>query len=219
MKQILSALLLLTLTATAFAQSDKYISAMTPKVAALDTTRDGAALLDLSNAFERIATTEKNQWLPYYYAALAQVNYGMTKLDHSGMGGDPKVIDPIADKADTLLSKAEAMSPNNSEIFVVHKLIDRTRMLVDPQNRYMSFGMKAQQDLATAEKLNPENPRVYLLQGEDKYFTPEQYGGSKDEAKKLFDTAQQKYNSFKPENSLAPNWGKYTLQYFLSQYK
>ena len=219
MKQTISMLLLLTFTATAFAQSDKYVSAMTPKIAALDTARDGATLLDLSNSFERIATTEKTQWLPYYYAALAQVNYGMTKLDHSGMGGDPKVVDPIADKADTLLGKAGALSQNNSEIFVVHKLINRMRMLVDPQNRYMSYGMQAEQALATAQKLNPENPRVYLLQAEDKYFTPEQYGGSKDEAKKLFDTAMQKYNSFKPENALAPNWGKYALQYFLSQYK
>jgi hypothetical protein len=212
MKAVFSQLLLLTLTVTAFAQSDKYVTAMTPKIAMLDTARNGATLLGLSNSFERIANTEKNQWLPYYYAALAQVNYGMTMLDHTGMGGDPNVIDPVADKAETL-------SPNNSEIFIIHKLIDRMRMLVDPQNRYMSYGMQANQALATAQKLNPENPRVYLLQAEDKYFTPEQYGGSKDEAKKLFDTAQEKYTSFKPENALAPNWGKYALEYFLAQYK
>lgn len=218
MKSIFSVLLLLSLTTTVFAQSDKYVTAMTPKIATLDTARDGATLLDLSNAFERIATTEKTQWLPYYYAALAQVNYGMTKLN-GGMGGDPKVLDPIADKADTLLGKAESISPNNSEIFIVHKMVNSLRMMVDPQSRYMTYGMQAQQALATAQKLNPENPRVYLLQAEDKYFTPEQYGGSKDEAKKLFDTAMQKYNSFKPENALAPNWGKYALQYFLGQYK
>lgn len=218
MKQVLSLLLLITLTTTAFAQNDKYIAAMTPKIAALDTTSNGATLLDLSNSFERIANTEKTQWLPYYYAALAQASFGYSKLS-GGRSGDPKVIDPVADKADTLLSKAEALSPNNSEIFLVRKMINTLRMMVDPQSRYMTYGPAAQQALETAQKLNPENPRVYLLQAEDKYFTPEQYGGSKDEAKKLFETAMQKYSSYKPENSLSPTWGQHTLQYFMSQYK
>ena len=218
MKQMF-ALLMLLLTVTAFAQSEKYVSAMQPKIAMLDTTRNGATLLDLSNSFERIANAEKTQWLPFYYAALAQANYGYSKIQGVGMGGDPAVIDPIADKADTLLSKAEALSTLNSEIFVVHKMINSLRMLVDPQSRYMTYGAAAAAALETAKKLNPDNPRVYLLEGQDKYYTPEQYGGSKDEAKKLFETAAQKYDTFKPENALAPTWGKWALQYFLGLYK
>lgn len=217
MKKAVLTFVIAAVTATTFAQSDKYTSAMAPKVAMFDTARNGATLLDLANAFERIAMAEKNQWLPYYYAALAQSSYGMTKINPDGMGGDATIIDPIADKADTLLAKAESMSPNNSEIFIVHKIINSLRMLVDPQNRYMTYGPAAQEALEKAKSLNPENPRVYLLEGQDKYFTPEQFGGSKEEAKKLFETAMQKYNAFKPENALAPNWGKYALQYFMAQ--
>lgn len=211
-------LLLVTFTTMAFAQSEKYVSAMQPRIAVLDTTRNSATLQDLSNSFERIATAEKDQWLPYYYAALAQTNFGYSKLE-GGMSGDPAVIDPIAEKAETLLNEAEKRSPNNSEIFVVRKMIASLRMLVDPQNRYMTYGPAAQQALETAKKLNPDNPRVYLLEAQDKYFTPEQFGGSKDEAKKLFDTSLQKYDTFKPENGLVPNWGKPVVQYFLGQYK
>jgi hypothetical protein len=38
--------------------------------------------LNLANNFERIATAEKNQWLPYYYAAFCQVNLGFIEKDN-----------------------------------------------------------------------------------------------------------------------------------------
>jgi hypothetical protein len=218
MKKMISLALLITVTTMVFAQTDKFAKAMEPKIAVLDTTRDGATLQDLSNSFERIAATEKTQWLPFYYAALAQTNLGYSKLT-GGMSGDPAVIDPIADKAEGLLAEAEKLSPKNSEIFVVRKMINSLRMLVDPQSRFMQYGPAAQQALETAKTLNPENPRIYLLEGQDKFFTPEQYGGSKEEAKKLFETALQKYNAFKPESTLTPGWGKWALQYFMGQLK
>jgi hypothetical protein len=189
---------------------------MQPNIAALDTTRNSATLQDLANSFERIATAEKTQWLPYYYAALAQTNLGYTKMN-SNMTGDAAVLDPIAGKAEGLLNEAEKLSPNNSEIFIVRKMIASLRMLVDPQNRYMTYGTAAQTALEMAKRLNPENPRIYLLEGQDKFFTPEQYGGSKEEARKLFETAMQKYSAFKPENALTPNWGRGMLKYFMAQ--
>jgi hypothetical protein len=57
------------------------------------------------------------------------------------------------------------------------------------------------------------------LEGQDKFYTPEQFGGSKDEAKMLFEKAKQLFDSFKPGSSIHPNWGKGTVTYFLSQYK
>jgi hypothetical protein len=202
---------------SAFAQSDKYMKAMQDKVTTIDTTRNPEILRDLSNSFERIGDAEKNQWLPYYYAALAQVNaaYGLS-LGKQGMAN---VTDPMADKAELLINKADALSNNNSEIYVVKKMIATLRMMVDPMNRYMQYGPQAQEALDMALKLNPENPRVYMLQGEDKFFTPEQYGGSKTEAKTLFEEALKKYDAFKPASSIDPVWGRGTTQYFLSQIK
>ena len=214
-KYILSSLFLFAVS-TGFAQSEKMIKAMEAKVVAIDTTRNAAALIELANTFERIAEAEKTQWMPYYYAALAQVNSG-----YMGMSGDPMkgnmtaVVDPIADRAELLLNKAEALSKENSEIYVVKKMIAGLRMMGDPMNRYMTFGAQAAQALETAKKLNKENPRIYYLEGQDKFYTPEQYGGSKAEAKKLFELALQKFETFKPENSIAPNWGRGNTQYFL----
>ena len=205
----------------AAAQSDKFTNAMQPKVVAFDTTRNVEGLKSLANAFERIADAEKTQWLPYYYAALAHVNSG-TFLMNTGnpmAGGMTGVLDPIADKAESLLLKAEALSKDNSEIWVVKKLIATLRMMGDPMSRYMQYGPQAQQALETARKLDPANPRVDLLEGQDKFYTPEQFGGSKTEAKRLFEEAVKKFDAAKPLSSIDPSWGRGTTQYFLSQVK
>lgn len=220
-KLILTSSLFLFIIA-AFAQSEKYIKAMQDKVAAVDTTHTVAGLKDLSAAFERIGDAEKTQWLPYYYAALTQVNAANIQMSSGGsigMGNNSDKTDPFADKAEQLLNKADALTKDNSEIYVVKKMIASLRLMGDPMNRYAQYLPQIQQALETATKLNPENPRIYLIKGEDQYFTPEQYGGSKTEAKKLFEQALQKYDTFKPASPIDPNWGKGTTQYFLSQIK
>ena len=194
---------------------DKYLKAMQDKVVAIDSTRNPESLKDLSNSFERIADAEKTQWLPYYYAALAEVNAAyMLSQAKPGMAA---TTDPMADRAEQLLLKAEALNKDNSEIYIVKKMIATLRMTADPMNRYMQYGPQAQEALEKAKQLNPNNPRIYLLEGEDKLFTPEQYGGSKTEAKTLFEEALKKYDAFKPATSIDPDWGRNTTQYFLSQ--
>lgn len=211
----------LTLTASlflfaAFAQSEKYMSTMKDKLAVLDTTHNTEVLKDLSGTFERIADAEKNQWLPYYYAALTQVNAAYM-LVTGGQQGMAPTTDPMADRAESLLNKADALSKDNAEIYIVRKMIASLRLMADPMSRYMTYGPQAQQALDAAKKINPENPRIYILEGEDKFFTPEQFGGSKTEAKRLFELAQKKFETFRPESEIDPRWGRGELQYFLSQ--
>ena len=200
-----------------FSQSEKYTKAMEQLVPAIDTTRNVDGLNNLANSFQRIADAEKNQWLPYYYAALANVSAAyMMSMGQMGMADK---TDPIADKAEGLLNKAAELSKDNSEIYCVKKMIASLRLVGDPQNRYMTYGPAAEEALATAKSLNPGNPRVTLLEAQDKLFTPEQFGGSKTEAKKLFEEAIIKYEAFKPETSIHPTWGMAQAKYFLSEIK
>lgn len=210
---ILSAVLMIG--TASFSQSEKYVKTMEANVAELDTTRSVERLQELANLFERIAVAEKTQWLPYYYAALASVNAGYM-MTNGQMGGMSEKLDPVSDKAESLLNKAEELSKQNSEIFVVKKMIATLRLMGDPMSRYMKYGPEAAQALSTAKQLNPENPRVYYLEGQDKYYTPEQFGGSKTEAVKLLEIAKQKYASFKPESSIHPHWGKGAIEYYLT---
>jgi hypothetical protein len=219
MKKLLLSIGFLFLLFAGFAQSEKYTKVMLQRLAAMDTTRNVDGYKELSAGFERIADAEKTQWQPYYYAAYNLVQSGYFLTQGSISGGMTSTLDPIADKAEQLLNKAEALSKDNSEIFLVKKMIASLRMMGDPMNRYMQFGPVAAEALQTAKTLNPENPRIYLLEAQDKFFTPEQYGGSKTEAKKLFETALAKFDAFKPATELDPNWGRPAAEYFLSQIK
>src|SRR5215210_5574428 len=140
---------------TAFAQSEKYMKAMQEKVVAVDTTWDGEKLKDLSAAFERIGDAEKTQWLPYYYAALTQVNMGFTLGKGAPTPADK--VDPIADKAEQLINKAAELSKDNSEIYIIKKMIANLRMAPAEMQRYMKYGPEGATALETAKKLNPEN--------------------------------------------------------------
>ncbi|PWT96422.1 MAG: hypothetical protein C5B52_15835 [Bacteroidetes bacterium] len=218
MKQIIGICIAVIVGTNTFSQSDKYIKTMESKLISVDTTVSVSGLTDLSNSFQRIGDAEKTQWLPYYYAALASVKSGYMQ----SMGGqvpNPTAIDQAADKADDLIKKAEELSKDNSEIYCIKKMIATLKMMADPMTRWQTYGPMAAEALAKAKELNPNNPRVALLEGQDKFFTPEQYGGSKAEAKVIFEDAMKKYESFKPESSIAPQWGLSTVKYLYSQCK
>jgi hypothetical protein len=195
------------------------MKAMEPLVAALDNTTKPDELNALANSFERIAVAEKTQWLPYYYAALSTINAAYTFAMDGSFGDKTGDIDPLADKAENLLKQAEDLSKDNSEIWVGKKMLASLRMMGNPMARFQEYGPIAAAALETAKKLNAENPRVYILEGQDLYFTPEQFGGDKAEAKKRFETALEKFKVTRPENSIVPSWGLRSVNYFLSMMK
>ena len=110
----------------------------------------------LANTFERIGDAEKTQWLPYYYAGLALATAGWN---------DPKMDkDANSTRINTLCDKAEALD-KNSEIYALRNMSATQQMMVDPQTRWQTYGVQAAKDLEKATKLNPDNPRLYYLQG------------------------------------------------------
>ncbi|WP_435525539.1 hypothetical protein [Chryseobacterium indoltheticum] len=131
--------------------------------------------------------------------------------------GKMQDMDAVADQAQKYIDVAENLEKENSEIHLLQKMVYSLKMMVNPQERYMTFGMKAREELGKAEKFEPNNPRVTLIKAEDIYFTPEQYGGSKTKGMEMFKTALEKFNSFKPKTALDPNWGKEEAEYFISQ--
>jgi hydroxymethylpyrimidine/phosphomethylpyrimidine kinase len=209
MKKILFALIPLAIATHSFAQSEKFVKAMTADIALFDSAKTADDMLAASAAFERIADAEKNQWLPYYYASLSQVIYAFMKNDMPNN-------DAIAGKAEQLLAKADALQPNNSEISCVKSMIATLHMLVNPQQRWQQYGAIAQQELEKAKSQDPSNPRPYYIQGNDLRNTPEQFGGGCSTAKPLFEQALKKYETFKPASGISPNWGKARTEQLLA---
>jgi len=221
MKRIIVALAALTLSSALLAQMDneKFVKAMEKNIALIDSANTPEEWIDLAASFERIAEAEKTQWLPYFYASLGHVMAGRMSIGSDIMVNNSDKTDPKADAAQKALDKAITLSKETSETWVIKKMIASLRMLGDVMNRYMTYGPEAATALETAKKMDPNNPRVYLLEAEDKYFTPEEYGGSKTEAKTLFEKSKELYGTFKPESSIHPTWGLGQVMYWLSQYK
>ena len=150
--------------------------------------------------FERIGDAEKDKWLPYYYAAYtnyitAWINQ---KLDR----------DKIAEKSNDLITKAEALEPNNSELFCLRQMTATIQMLVDPMSRWQSYGAQATAAIENAIKADPNNSRSYYLKGQNLLGTPEAFGGGKAVAKKLAEKSVELFKTFKPASPLHPDWGK-----------
>jgi hypothetical protein len=212
MKSIALSLLVVLFASTGvFAQSEKYVAAMKKNIADLDSAFAGNKAADLANNFERIANAEKTQWLPYYYAAYTTVMAAYLEQDKSK-------TDAIADKAEVLIKKAEELAGGeNSETCIIKSMIASSHMMVDPMNRWQQYGQASSSNIESAKKLDPSNPRPYLLEGQAKFYTPEQFGGGKSVAKPLFEKALGMFASFKPATELNPSWGTSTTKYFLSQ--
>ncbi len=191
-------ILAVSLSVAVHAQSDKYAAAMQKNIALLDSAKSTADLEAVSNAFTRVGDAEKTQWLPYYYAALAQTRIGWT---------DNKVDkDQLAEKIKALVAKAEAIE-KNAELCTISNMAATQQMLVDPQSRWQTYGMEASAALEAGMKLDPNNPRLYYLQGMSVFGTPEQFGGGKDRAKPIFQKAVDLYKTFQVK-PLYPNWGQ-----------
>jgi len=211
MKKLILLALMTTLTVAGFSQSDKYLAAMKRNLAAIDSSfSNPPSLLSLANTFERIADAEKNQWLPYYYAALCQVNYGF-------MVTDKAQTDNIADKATALINKADSLSPKNSEVSCIKSMIASCHMMVNPMQRYMEYGQESNTQMENAMEQDPTNPRPYLLKGQSLKYTPEQFGGGCKTAKIELQTAIDKFLVFKPASELYPAWGLQRVQQLMKE--
>lgn len=210
MKKIIAALALLV-TLTGYAQSDKYTGGMKKSLALLDSAKTTADFQSAAAAFERIGEAEKTQWLPYYYAGLALTTAGWmdSKLDKDANG----------EKVKALCDKAEALTSDNadkSEILTIRNMATTQQMLVDPQNRWMTYGQEADGYIQKGIQLNANNPRLYYLQGAGIFGTPEQFGGGKAKAKPVLEKAVALYKAEQPK-ALYPDWGRKQAEEMLAQ--
>ena len=201
-------LLAIALTSPLSAQTG-YENAMSRGLQMIEKADNPSKLNAASSFFETIANSEKNQWLPYYYAAYARLM--------SAFQDETTDKDKAASQANAFIMKADSLNPNNSEIFCLKYLSATLALIVDPMTRYQTYGMEAKTALDKAKSLDSSNPRVLYLEASGTLNTPEQYGGGKAKAKPLFVKALKLFKTFQPASPLHPNWGKEKAQDGLQQ--
>jgi len=173
----------------------------------MDSVQNLSQMMSISAQFDMIVSKWEDEWSSNYYAAYA-------KTITSFIVQDNKKKDLFLDEADKYLEKIKTIDSQNDETWVLAALIVNARISVDGQNRGMQYGGIFNQYLSKAEKINPDNPRIYYLKGTSLFYTPEMYGGGKAMAKPLFEKAKGLFVKEAKTSVLKPIWGeKQNLDY------
>jgi hypothetical protein len=199
MKALLA--IILTLTVSTLTAQDKYTETMLKNIDAAYNAKTVAEQQAAANAFERIAAAEKTKWEPYYYAAFS--NILMADLETESAKKDTYL-----DRATKNLDQAKAIKANDSEITALEGFVHMVRVTVDPATRGQEYSGKSFRAFSTAVALNPENPRALALLAQMQYGTAQFFGNSTAEACSTVEKSLQKFNTYKAENALSPQWGK-----------
>ena len=212
MKKILFILLISVISISSKAGDPKYMAVMERNVAMLDSATEITTYSVANNTFERIANANLTEWLPLYYQAFCTVMIGMKQET-------PAKKDEYFDKAEAIINRADEISPDNSEIVVIQSWVNSMKISIDPMNRGQKLGPKSGMLTERSLMLNPENPRAYFLKGSGLFYTPANYGGGKDKALPVLQTALDKFKAEKPINKIVPHWGQAVTEQLLEQCK
>ncbi len=150
--------------------------------------------------FERIASADKESWLPNYYVALINSTEAFKPENKE------KITSLLA-KANAALDIELAKTPNNVELLVVQAMAKTALLASDPMTYGMTLSPKISEIYMKASLLAPENPRVVFCKAEFGI------GGAKwtgADVKQLCEQVQKSidlFAKFKPETPFSPSWG------------
>ena len=178
---------------------------------AFDTTMTMEIKVEQSNKLGLIAQKWKDSWETHYYNA-----YSKTMLSY--MEQKEAKRDAYLDEAEKEIEETiTILGKENDETHVLEAMIANARLAVNPMSRWQKFGKIFDDNLAEAKAINPDNPRIYYLQGTNKFYTPKAFGGGAKNAKPYFDKAKGLFAKEDGSDISKPTWGNRANEYHLAQ--
>ncbi|MGQ1890602.1 hypothetical protein ACT29H_09190 [Thermophagus sp. OGC60D27] len=198
MKTIL--LTIVVVLSASLSSAGNYETVMKENIDKMYQSSSSSELETLAAKFYRIGEAEKEKWIPYYYAAYSYVTITFSIFE------DTEETDRQLDKAQEMLNKALKLAPDESELYVLQGLIHSMR--ITTPTRGMKYSMLSNEALAQAEKLNPNNPRLWFCKAQNVLYTPAMFGGGEKKARPLYEKAARLFQSFEAPHALWPDWGE-----------
>ena len=196
MKKLFSTAVALVVAMCAQAQS-QYEQGMSKAFALWKTDKP----IEAAAMFERIASVEKDNWLPNYYVALINTTSAFQVLDNK------EKISVLLDKAQEKLDLEFIKNPENPEILVLQALIYTAWIASDPMKNGMTLSGKVLELYAKAEKIAPNNPRVVFSKAEFEIGGARYFKQDTSRMCAQIDKAILLFSDFKPESTFHPVWG------------
>jgi len=176
-------------------------------------TGDPAQLTELAAKLERAGAAAPTDWLPRYYRAYALTIAAFQSKENGA------AKDQMLDQAEAALTQARKLHGDESELTTLQAYVYQARLRVSPMLRGQEYSGKVNVAVAEAKRLNPANPRPYLIGANNVYFAPAMFGGGAEAARPLYLEAKAKFEAFKPATPLAPSWGEQQLKAKLATYE
>ena len=151
--------------------------------------------------FEQLYAVNKTNWLIPYYAGMTRSIMCLLKM------GDKDVL---ANDALLWVRRAKSIMAND-EVYCAESLAYTAKMSVNPLLRWLTYEGKIKKALSLAKKLNPNNPRVYVLEANIQQKIPYIFGGGCNSVKPLIQKAEFCFNAQAKPNSVEPSWGFQSL--------
>jgi hypothetical protein len=151
--------------------------------------------------FEQLYSLDKTNWLIPYYAGMTKSIMCLLKM------GDK---DALANDALLWVRRAKSIMAND-EVYCAESLAYTAKMSVNPLLRWLTYEGKIKKSLSLAKKLNPNNPRAYVLEANIQQKIPYIFGGGCNSVKPLIQKAELSFNTQTKSNSVEPSWGKQSL--------
>lgn len=155
---------------------------------------------DATALFERIASAEKDNWLPNYYVALISTTEAFNPANKDKLTA-------LLAKANAALDIELAKNPNNVELLVVEAMAKTALLASDPMTYGMTLSPKISGIYMKASMLAPENPRVVFCRAEFDMGGAKWTGADVNEICTRVQKAVDLFATFKQETPFSPNWG------------
>ncbi|WP_025740089.1 tetratricopeptide repeat protein [Aquimarina pacifica] len=153
------------------------------------------------NLFERIAKAEKENWLPYYYAAQVHIT---TTFGNK----NKEEIESRLTKAREYLNEAKTWSKDNAEILIMEALLNTAYVVYDGANYGMTLSPKIEELYRNAKQIEPENPRAILQHAEWKMGGAKFFGKDPNVFCPEIEKAILYFEKESSEIPFYPAWGK-----------
>lgn len=165
---------------------------------------------EASALFERIASVEKDNWLPSYYVALVNTTEAFKTKDKD-------MINALLTKAQTAQDNAMAIAPDNAELLVMQAMINTAWIVYDPMTNGMKLSAKTNELYDKAISIAPKNPRVVFCKAEFEIGAAAYFNMNTKPMCAEIERAIGLFATFKPESAFHPNWGLDRAQNALKQ--
>ena len=210
MKTNITRLLALFCLAASTLHSQTLEEALKNPLTRLDAAKNEQELLSGSAQLDMIANKWSDQWAASFYAAYSKIKLSLKLTDKAKR-------DYYLDAANALLEKADKLSPNNQEIYILCAWSAKARIAIDGKDRWKKFGDVYDDYITKAKKINPENPRIFFLEGQGPFYKPKLWGGGKDKARPYFEKAKDLFAKEDTSSLLKPHWGEKENEELLQQ--